>query len=704
MIRRILIASSLIIPGLALAASVPDDPLCSTPVRKDTTGLFSPDGKIHLSADKVEVSEEELSRFSGNVVIQEKNARIETDIAEYSRKHKQVDAKGKVRFITDSIIVSGDSARFKLNKDQAILLNSQYQSQETRARGSAKKIEIKSKTETELSQATYTTCEPGKTDWLLTAESINLNTQTQQGHASHVVLRFKDVPFFYFPYLRFPIGEERLSGFLFPYIGSSSLHGSELQLPYYWNIHPQLDATLTPRLMTRRGLMLQTELRYLTRNQQGQFYSEYLGFDRVYGTKRERWSWQHATAPGPGWQFVADYNAVADVQHLSDFSNTLNTTSTTYLQRRGDLIYNSDNWIFKLRAEDNQVLSGTEIYKRLPQITFNTRLAEKNNQFNYRLSSEAVRFAQIDSSKVVGERLHLKPEIYYPYKTAAGFLNTRLAWQLTNYNLQQGTTRSQYNRSVPSFSMNGGLFFERDSRWFNTDYLQTLEPQLLYVFVPYVDQSALPNFDTSVYAYNVNSPFADYRFNGIDRIGDDNRLTTAVTTRFIRQQDGREILKASLGQIQYFSDRRVNLDNSVATRSRSNLIAELRFTPARWSLTSQLEWDPYKKETVFSSTRASYSDKNLSLSLAHRLQLGSLETTEAKLDWKINERWKLNTSYLYNNRDRHLVESLFAVNYETCCWGLRLTGKERYLSSTQSDRGIYLELVLKGLGNFGFAQ
>ncbi len=704
MIKHLVFASSLLVPGFALAASAVDDPLCTTPVKEDTTGLFSPDGKVRLSADKVEVSEEDLSRFSGNVVIQEKNARIETDVAEYSRKNKQVDAKGKVRFVSDSIIVNSESARFKLNRDQAVLNKSQYQSQESRARGSAEKIEVKSKTETELSNATYTTCEPGKTDWLLSADSINLNTRTQQGHASNVVLRFKDVPFFYFPYLRFPIGEERLSGFLFPYIGSSSLHGTEIKVPYYWNIHPQLDATLTPRFMTRRGLLMQSELRYLTKKQKGQIYSEYLGFDRVYGAKRERWSWQHETAPGPGWQFKADYNSVADVQHLADFSNTLNSTSTTYLVRRGDLFYNSDNWVLSLRVEDNQVLNGVEIYRRLPQITFNTRLAEKNNQFNYRLSSEAVRFAHIDSSKVVGERLHLKPEIYYPYKTAAGFLNTKLAWQLTNYNLQQGTTKSQYNRSVPSFSMKGGLFFERDSSWFNADYLQTLEPQLLYVYVPYVDQSALPNFDTSAYAYNVNSPFADYRFNGIDRIGDDNRLTTALATRFIRQQDGKEMLMASIGQIQYFSDRRVNIDNSIATRSRSNLITELRFTPSNWSFTSQLEWDPYKKETVFSSTRAGYSNKNLNLSLAHRLQLGSLETTEAKLDWKINNRWKFNASYLYNNRDRHLVENLLGLNYETCCWGLRLTSKERYLSSSQTDRGIYLELVLKGLGNFGVTQ
>lgn len=697
---------SALLPLPLLAA---DDPLCpSKPVSASTSHTFSSDGKTHLQSDNVSFSEKDISRFDGHVVIQQKDKRIETDQAEYKKATEHVQAKGNVKLITDSIKINSESANFDLKSNHAVLQKAEYQMLNSHARGKADKIEIKNKNKngsiTKLSNATYTTCQPGNTDWSLNANNITLNNKTHQGHASHVVIRFKDVPFFYFPYLSFPLGEDRLSGFLFPSFSNSNLHGTELVIPYYWNIHPQLDATITPRFMTKRGTLLQSEFRYLTENTKGTLSAEQLYNDKIFKDDRERLQWKHQSTPKAGWQTKVDYDSVADIQHLNDFGNNLNSTSTTYLTRAADLIYNSQNWLLNVKAEDNQILSGTNPYKRLPQITLNSRYAEEDNVINYQLQTEAVRFDHADY-KVIGQRVHIKPEVSYPLRTAAGFLESKLSLQYTNYNLQQTPGAKNLSRTVPTFSLNSGLFFERESQLFSNTYIQTLEPQLFYVYVPYKDQSALPIFDTSVYAFNINQSFTDYRFNGIDRIGDDNRLTTALATRFINQQSGKEEFMARIGQIYYFTDRKVQLPNvATDTTSRSNIIAEFKLQPNNWTISSQLEWDPVLKENVTSSSQLGYQYKKFNLNIAQRYQRNAIETREIKINWEINPRWKLHSSNLFDVRNDQIVENLFGVNYESCCWGLNLTTKERYLSSAQIDRGIYLELVLKGFGGFGIKQ
>lgn len=698
---------SIFLVSLLPTYSYAEDALCkvqpSSIVNQDT---FSSDGKTHLQSDKIELSEKNVSRFKGNVVIQQKDKRIETEQAEYIKQTEQVEATGNVRFVTPTIQIKSESASFNLKSNQATLQKSEYQSLNSRARGEASKIEMLSPNETKLSDATYTTCDPGNADWLLSASSITLDSNTHQGHASNVVVRFKDVPFFYFPYLRFPLGEDRLSGFLFPYFGHSDEHGSELKIPYYWNIHPQLDATITPHYMSKRGTLLNTEVRYLTQNNQGKLTTEYLNNDKVFQDKRERVEWKHTSTPGLGWQAKAEYNYIADPNHLIDFSNDLNSTSTTYLPRTADITYNSQNWLLGIKAEDHQIISGAEPYKRLPQITFNSRYPVNNNHVNFAIQSEVVRFDHVDNAKEIGQRIHVKPSVSIPYKSAAGFFEPKVSLQYTQYNLEQTTGEASLSRTIPTMSLNSGLFFERDSQIFNNNYIQTLEPQIFYVYVPYKDQSALPVFDTSKYDFNVNQFFSDYRFNGIDRIGDDNRLTTALTTRFINQSDGKEVFMARVGQIYYFTDRKVQLLSTTAaeTGSRSNIIAELKTQPGNWTFSSQLEWDPELKVNVNSSNQLGYKYKKFNIDLAHRFQRNTLETREMKMNWKLNSRWKINAAHLYDLREDHVVENLFGIDYESCCWGLRLSTKERYLSSTQTDRGIYLELVLKGLGGFGIQQ
>ena len=683
-----------------------EEPLCKTPaISVFNQNTFSADGNTHLQADSVELTEEDTSRFQGNVVIQQQNKRIETEQAIYTKENEKVNANGDVNFISPSIKIKSKSAQFDLKSDYAILHNAEYQSIKSRARGTAKKIEISDADVTQFSEATYTTCEKNNSDWLFSASNITLNNESRQGHASHVVLRFKDVPFFYFPYLRFPLGEERLSGLLFPTFGSSDEHGTEFKIPYYWNIHPQVDATITPWYMSKRGTLLDTELRYLSEKHQGTLNVEYLDNDKLLNKKRQRVRWLHQSTLAEGWQTDVEYNSVADNSHLTDFGDDLSSTSTTYLVRTGNVTYNSQDWLLNVKAEAPQIISGAETYKRLPQITLNSQFSSKDNAFNYALQSEAVRFDHIEN-KVIGDRLHIKPSLSYPWRSAAGFLIPKLSIDHTSYQLQQTISPTQATRTIPTLSINSGLFFERDTDIFSQPYLQTLEPQLFYVYTPFKDQSSLPVFDTSAYSFNVNQFFTDYRFNGVDRIGDDNRLTAAIATRFINQENGQEIFMARIGQIFYLADRKVQLPGiNIDTLSRSNMIADAKAQLGSWNISSQLEWDPdAETQTVSSRHQMGYQHKNFNLDLAYRFQRGSLETREVNMNWNINSRWQLNAAHLYDLKDEHIIENLVGVNYESCCWGLRLSTKERYISSTETDKGVYLELILKGLGGFAITQ
>ena len=683
------------------ASAATDEGLCKpaakTVLKQDT---FSTDNKTHLQSDNVSVTENNISRFTGNVLIQQTEKRIESDSAEYEKPTEDVLVKGNVKFTTPEMQIKSETAYVDLKEDYSLLKQTQFQSLNGRGRGDAASIEIKNTNLTELKGATYTTCDEGSTDWTLKSNSITLDHASRQGSASHAVLRFKGVPFFYFPYIRFPLGSERLSGFLFPYIGTSKRHGTELKTPYYWNIHPQMDATITPWRMTKRGLLLHTEFRYLSEQHQGSIVAERLNNDRIFKDDRQLLQWKHDSLPGLGWQTKAEYNYIADNQHFIDFSDNLNNSSITSLARSGEVSYNDENWIYKVRVEDYFILSGAEPYKRLPQFTFNSRYSTEQNAFNYAFQGEAVRFEH-ESTNVIGDRFYVAPSVSFPMSASYGHLIPKLSLNHTVYNLGQTSTDTQLSRTVPTFSLNGALFFDRDSELFDNYYLHTLEPQLYYVYTPYIDQSNFPVFDTSARAFDVNNFTSDYRFNGIDRIGDDNRLTAALTTRFINQEDGREVFMAKIGQVFYFTDRQVQLSGISDSSRSSNIITQVQFNPGNWKLSSQITWDNVLDRQLSSSNLIGYQAGRFGASITERFELDVLETREMNVNWKINPSWLVNASNLYDLRNERSTENSIGINYESCCWALRLSAKDRYLSNTQRDQGVYIELVLKGLGGFG---
>ncbi|TDY04323.1 LPS-assembly protein LptD [Thiohalophilus thiocyanatoxydans] len=665
----------------------------------------STDLRTHVESDRADIRLEGTSVFQGDVVIIRGLNQLDADRAEYDRQQDTVHAEGDVRLLRNDLLVTGEEADMDMSTHTGQITASTYRTGENQ-QGRAGTIRILDEYRTEFEDATYTTCDPDDPDWLLSAGHIILNEENRQGAARNVTVSFKGVPFLYLPYMRFPIGDERLSGLLYPSVGGSDQHGDRIVVPYYWNIAPQMDATITLDYMSRRGLMLKNEFRYLTSATTGQVDWHYLADDKVYGADRERFRWQHEGSAGLGWSSQVDYNYVADTDHLFDFGDDLNATSTTHLERRGELAYNAEQWRFTALAQSHQVIRGNEAYQRLPQLGFSSRLPQPDNALNYNVDAQWVNFDH-RGNRVVGERLDLAPSVSLPLRKVYGFAEPKLQLRHSQYDLDPATTTGETGptRTVPIFSLNSGLFFERDTRIGGTDLLHTLEPQLFYAYIPYRDQQDLPVFDTSLRGFTINDPFRANRFEGVDRVGDTNHLTAALTTRLLSQQTGNELLMARLAQIFYFDDRRVTLGNDSLDESRrSDIIAELDARPnARWAFDSDLTWSPESEKITTANTRLRYSPLDtLSLSVAYRFQRDRLETNEAGFDWRLNPSWQFHGRRLYDQENQRELESVLGLRYDSCCWGLNLEARRRFISNDRpEENALMLILELKGLASFG---
>ena len=477
---------------------------------------------------------------------------------------------------------------------------------DSQARGSAKTALVEGKEVSHYEGITYTTCRPGNDDWRLEASKLTVDRRTGVGTVRHGTLRFGNLPVAYLPYGSFPIDGRRKSGFLVPSLGTSDGTGIEIETPYYFNLAPNYDATLTPRLLSKRGLMPGGQFRYLTETHRGELLAEILPNDRDSSPSdpdtRGAVSYQHQGRLAPRLNTDINLNYVSDDNYLEDFGNNLDIASTRQLERRGDLRYRGEDWSLLGRLQyyqtvDRNIANEDRPYSRLPQFLF---LLDKPNQhfgLTYHLDTEYDYFDHSDSNQVVGHRFALEPGISLPLRRSYGHLIPKLFAQYRYYDLNnseegQGDSPSL---TIPTFSLDSGLVFERQTDWFRNDSTQTLEPRLFYLLTPYKNQDDLPVFDTSLVGFNFNSLFRENRFTGRDRIGDANQLTAALTSRTLSESTGTELLRASLGQIYYFRDRDVQLpDEPVASDNSSILAAE---TAARisadWSTRANLFWNPH---------------------------------------------------------------------------------------------------------------
>ena len=564
----------------------------------------------------------------------------------------------------------------------------------------------------ELDDVSYTTCPPGSNDWLLVARDIDLDTRSGTGTARGVKLRFQGVPILYAPYLSFPISDARKSGMLTPEIGSTSRSGNEVIVPFYWNIAPNYDATITPRLLTDRGLQLQTQFRYLTEIHSGQIDAEYLNDDGLVEDDRYYVGVDHRSLWRESIRNRIEFREVSDNQYFEDLGGSLSESTITHLDRSIRFDYHTDTLslfgqVQDFQTIDDAILPTEEPYQRLPQLLAQGRWPGLWLGSTVNLDAEIVNFDR--DVGVTGWRLNVAPELQFPISQPGWFIEPAVAVDYTRYELSntapgQGASP---DRVLPIASIDTGLVFERLMNNSGANRVQTIEPRLLYVHIPFEEQSGLPVFDTITPDLNLVQLFRKNRFLGIDRIADTDQLSVGVTSRILDVNSGRELMAATVGQIRYLSTSRVTLPSTPSfTDESSDYIAEMRFLLLRnVNFDFGHQWGTGESGTTQSQARLQYRPApNRILNLAYRFRRDSIEQGDLSWSWPLSTKWNFVGRYNYSFRDREALEEFYGLEYESCCWGVRVVSR-RYISTRDGTRDttIGLQLVLKGMTSVGTA-
>ena len=654
-----------------------------------------------------------VTEFSGNVELRRGGQYLSADRVRYEQANDQTDAAGHVTLQTATgTTFQTEETHLNLGSYIGYTGPGTYRLEAGWARGDAQRIDFQGPNLTQLEQARFTTCAPGRDDWFLKITELKLDTKNQIGTAYHSSVNIMGVPVFYLPYLSFPLSDQRKSGFLLPRLGSASNRGLEVSTPYYLNLAPNYDDTLTPHLMTKRGLQLQNEFRYLTAQSHGTLQLEELPDDRLAnGDNRAAGSFQHQQTFNPLWSGNVDARAVSDKQYLNDFADNIGVTSQTYLPQNGEVDYRGTVWNFSARAADYQTIDptiqpGDRPYARLPQLILSLNLPPDPNHLTYQFDSEADYFTR--DIGVTGQRLSLYPAVSLPLSNGYGFVTPRIGVRHIAYQLS-GAPDESPSLTLGVFSLDGGLYFERDSRWSGKTYTETLEPRLYYLFIPRKGQDSLPNFDTSVPDMSFANLFRDNRFVGGDRIGDSNQISAAVTTRFLDADNGAERARASLGRIYYFQDRQVNLPPASDETAASDIVGEAAMTLAsQWYARANAQWDRLDDHLQKYGLYLQYNPaKNRIVNFGKQFARGDLNQSDVSTEWPITDRWSLRARSIYSWMDHRNVDSYAGIEYNACCWTLRVLGR-RYLSvdTTQNNAAtqnssIMFELQLTGLSKLG---
>ncbi len=677
------------------------------------TGADPDTSPVRFIAESGEVTPER-AELLGNVEIDKGDLHLSAPRMDLDRITNQLSA-ADVRYGSPMIAVSSDRVQLDLEREIAYFENADYYLAERNAQGSAERIEVeRQRRYSELQRVTYSTCARGEEFWQLEARELELDQPSGRGKARDITLAIGNLPLLYLPYLSFPIDEERHSGWLVPRIGVDSDSGFDLTLPYYWNIAPERDATFFPRLLSRRGLMLGTEYRFLTPDSRGQIRAEYIPDDRLFGDDRGAFKLDYATNPRPDVHANLLYQYVSDDDYIDDLEDTISLLSPDYLERRLDLRYFGDNWSLLARAQGFQLLDeelfppDNEPYERLPQLRFDGYWGNTWQGLDVSTHGDFTNFS--NDVRTDGLRLDTGLGLGLPLEWPAGFIRPGLSYRFTAYQLDDTppSVDDGFTRSLPIASIDSGLFLERPVDWFWSGAgTQTLEPQLFYLYVPYRDQDDIPLFDTTDIDRSYSWLFLDNRFTGADRLGDANQLTAALSSRILDADTGRERFYAALGQIFYFEDREVTLEpgSPPETSSTSGPIAEARAALAdSLTLRGSIQWDPDLDTTSRSALDLRYrpADDRL-LSISHRFAKDTLDQVDLGFIWPVDDQWRLLGRWNYSLDTHRSMDAMAGVEYDDCCWALRLVARDRRIDPSDSDTrsSIYLQVELKGLANVG---
>lgn len=673
-----------------------------------------------------------VPNYTGNVALKRGDQFMGTDSLRVDTETGNYIAEGHVRYQDSSIRMIADRAEGNQDTDTHKISNIRYQLIERRGNGKADSVDLQGALG-QMHRSTYTTCDPSQQVWELHAPEIDVDNDEGFGTARNAILKIYNVPILYAPWFKFPIDDRRSSGFLFPAIGMSSRNGFDYMQPYYLNLAPNYDATLYPRYMSSRGFMLGSEFRYLYEGGKGEIEATYMPSDQLRDKDRGKFEYQGYHNINPQWQARASIAWVSDERYTEDFSNRLLGNAVSNLQSTIGVYGTGETWTAGLMADRWQLTDYTLTeaalpYSRQPRAFF-TWDQSFGRWFEAGVYSEAVRFVHDDihvkgptferTGDVIeqpgGSRLDVKPYISMPLAGAAWFLKPTLAWRYTAYQLDKDLAAplggdTSPSRSLPITTVDAGLYFDRDAKFGGTNYLQTLEPRLFYLYTPYRDQNDLPIFDTREFTFSWGQLFRDSRYTGADRQNDANQLTMALSSRLLRQDDGKEKLAVSFGQILYFSDSRVSLPTTNGAPStsieqgKSAWIADANYMlNDRWTMGATYQWDPKYRRKDLASFRTRYllpGDGIINVSYRFRRDL--LEQTDVSVLYPINPTWSLVGRHYYSLEDSKPLEIIAGVQWDSCCLAVRALAR-RYVRNREGDldTAFQVEFVLKGLSSLG---
>jgi LPS-assembly protein len=723
-------------------------------------------GDIDVTGDTATLGVDGTATLRGNVEMHQGEREIHANEVQYNPQNQSVKTDGHIDYNDPLLHVSGEGGGSYSSTAGADFRSAHFDLHQRSGRGSAADMSVTPAGLVRLKGVTFTTCPINDNAWQIKAENIVLDTRAQVGTGKDAQIDFMGVPVMYLPWLSFPLGSERKSGFLFPTIGNTSSSGLQLGDPYYWNIAPNADFTFEPTLYSKRGADLGGDLRFLTPDQHGELQWNFLPDDTEFGGSRSRVQLNEVAELPDDLRLTIDAQHVSDLLYFQNFSQTPEGTSTAFLEQRATLSYRDDHWSVDAEAQQYQTIDDTlpvdeSPYARAPRLAVGSAYTF-DDIVHYGFDSEIVDFRLSDGpTGPTGWREDLMPAVSLDLTGPGYFMRPALAWRLTQYELSDllPGEASSPSRSVPIASLDTGLVFERQTGSRDQRTL-TLEPRLLYLDVPYRNQDELPVFDTALPDLTPVELFNTNRYVGADRVSDANQMSLGVTSRLLDAQNGRQFLAATLGQTYYFEIPRVTLPGETPITARhSDFVGQLALTAFQdWSADMGVQWDPQNERSERTQVNLQYKPApDEVINLAYRYERFVQEfvidgvpvpapcsqaaataaatginlnpATGAPLStlvrpvvptfcdtqgfdqvdlsgaWPVKGKWNVFFRDVYSIRDNKELEQFAGFEYRSCCWRLRL-GARRYVSTFtgSEDTGIWLQVELAGLAGVGSAS
>jgi len=694
------------------------------------------EGSIEIEGDSLETLLDRKMKAKGNAILKKGNKTIKAEVIEYDEVSEKITTTGNTNIDLESMSLRGSKLSLKLSDETGQMDDASFNfkfgdKQEKTAikngvvvtkrsydfRGDAKAIFFEGENKKRLQSSRITTCEADSDDWYLKSSNMEVNTKTDRVNASNAVIEFKGLPILYTPHINFSLNKNRKSGFLGSTFGTTTKSGFDLQIPYYFNISPNMDATLTARYFGKRGPQADGEFRYLEENYSGKNQIQFMKHDE-HSDKDNRYlvRLEHQHKLNNGWSASYNYQKVSDDTYFSDLATMIQVTSVVNLPQRANINYAGDTWKFNALTEKYQTLTNASNspYQRLPQLDlsgrkdFDSYILDFKSQWTYFDRDEKFTSTYTDAQKITGSRLTLTPSISVPFTETYGYIKPKLSANVRSYNLNNSSIGNK-DIYTPIVSVDSGMYFDRTVNLLNQNFTNTLEPRLFYVYIPYKDQSSLPNFDTGLADLNMQTLFSENQFNGQDRINDANQLTASITSKFL-DKNGKQRLSGIVAQRFYFEDRKIFGTDLDAKKANSDI-----FMGGAASLTNSLnldamfQYDPTSSKLLRSTLSSRYNpEPGKMLNLSYRMidnvsdNNADLKVLNAAGQWPLGNRFYSIARFNYDLKTSQTIEVLGGLEYDGGCWVARTVFDRISLpTSPQPNYTFFMQLELNGLGTIG---